>query len=514
MIAASFLAVVRPDSIVTPDVDWLAIAPVIALAGAGILIVLLRAVLRTRPVVVPITTLVAFAGTIAAGATLAWQWNDVRDHGVSVTMATMVRVDAFAVFLGVLVVSALFLVLLLSVGYLRPAGLEVPEYYAMLLLSAAAMVVMTTANNLIVVFVALEALSIPLYVLVAFDRRRLQSQEAGIKYFVLGSFASAVFLYGVALVYGATGSVSLTGIADFLRANTLFENGTLLAGMALLIVGLGFKISAVPFHMWTPDVYQGAPSPITAFMSSATKVAGFAAFLRIFLVAFPLYRTDWRPIILALATITLIVGTVAAVVQTNLKRALAYSSIANAGYILIGFAAAAVDNRLAAHRGLEATLFFLLTYTFMTIGAFAVVTLVGRRSHDAKHGFDQYRGLAQRQPVLAGFLTFFLLAQAGVPFTGGFVAKLQIFGAAVDAREYWLAIVGALSAVVLAYFYLRMTVVVFSGDDESGEVATGPRRRLEAGAVLVLVAAGVMVLLLGIVPGTFIHFARDAATLL
>jgi NADH-quinone oxidoreductase subunit N len=374
------------------------------------------------------------------------------------------------------------------------------------------MVVMTTANNLIVVFVALEALSIPLYVLVAFDRRRLASQEAGIKYFVLGSFASAVFLYGVALVYGATGSASLTGIAAFLRQNTLFENGTLLAGIALLIVGLGFKVSAVPFHMWTPDVYEGAPSPVTAFMSSATKVAGFAAFLRIFLVAFPLYRTDWRPIIMALATITLIVGTVAAVVQTNVKRALAYSSIANAGYVLIGFAAASVDDRLAAHRGLEATLFFLFTYTFMTIGAFAVVTIVGRRSHDAKHDFAQYRGLAKRQPVLAAFLTFFLLAQAGVPFTGGFVAKLQVFGAAVDAREYWLALVGALSAVVLAFFYLRTTVVVFAGDDEAGEDAAGPRRRIGAAALLVLIATGVMVLLLGIVPGTFLHFARDAAS--
>jgi len=506
-------AAVTPDSIVTPHVDWLAIAPVLALAGAGILVVLLRAVLRTRPAVVPVTTAVAFLGTLAAGGTLAWQWIDVRDHGPKFTMAAMVRVDAFAIFLGILVVSALFLALLLSVGYVRPAGLEAPEYFAMLLLSAAAMVVMTTANNLIVVFVALEALSIPLYVLVAFDRRRLASQEAGIKYFVLGSFASAVFLYGVALVYGATGSASLTGIAAFLRQNTLFENGTLLAGIALLIVGLGFKISAVPFHMWTPDVYQGAPSPITAFMSSATKVAGFAAFLRIFLVAFPLYRTDWRPVIMALATVTLIVGTVAAVVQTNLKRALAYSSIANAGYVLMGFAAAAVDDRLAAHRGLESALFFLFTYTFMTIGAFAVVTLVGRRSHDARHGFDEYRGLARRSPVLAGFLTFFLLAQAGVPLTGGFLAKLQVFGAAIDAREYWLAIVGVLSAVVLAYFYLRVTVVVFAGDDKPGE-PSGPRRRLGAAAVAVLVACAVIVLLLGIVPGTFLHFARDAATLI
>ncbi len=504
----------RADSIVAPRVDWLGIAPVLALAGAGVLIVLLRAMLRTRPVVEPATIVVAFIGTITAGAMLAWQWTHVRDHGAIVTLATMVRVDTFAVFLGILVVAALFLALLLSVGYIRPAGLEVPEYLAMLMLSAAAMVVMTTANNLIVVFVALEALSIPLYVLVAFDRRRLASQEAGIKYFVLGSFASAIFLYGVALVYGATGSTSLTGIASFLARNTLYENGTLLAGIALLIVGLGFKVSAVPFHMWTPDVYQGAPSPITAFMSSATKVAGFAAFLRIFLVAFPIYRTDWRPIIMALATLSLILGTVATVVQTDLKRALAYSAIANAGFILIGFAAAAVDDPSAAHRGLESALFYLFTYTFMTIGAFAVVTLVGRRTHDARHGFDQYRGLAQRSPVLAAFLTFFLLAQAGVPLTGGFVAKLEVFGAAVDAGEYWLAIVGVLSAVVLAFFYLRMTVVVFSGSDQAGETSQTPRRRLDVAALVVLVATAVMVLLLGILPGSFLHFARDAASLI
>jgi NADH-quinone oxidoreductase subunit N len=504
------IAVIARDSIVTPHVDWLAIAPVIALAGAGILIVLLRAMLRQHAAVNLLTLAVAFLGTLAAGGTLAWQWLDVRDHGATVTMANMVRVDPFAVFLGILIVAALFLCLLLSTAYITPEGLEGPEYYALLLLSAAAMVVMTSANNLIVVFVALEALSIPLYVLVAFDKRRLASQEAGIKYFVLGSFASAVFLYGVALVYGATGSTSLSGISQFLAHNTLYDDGTLLAGFALLVVGLGFKVSAVPFHMWTPDVYQGAPSPVTAFMSSATKVAGFAAFLRIFLVAFPLYRTDWRPVIMALATLSLVVGTAAAVVQTDLKRALAYSSIANAGYILIGFAAAGVDDRSAAHRGLSASLFYLFTYTFMTIGAFAVVTVVGRRRHDARHGLDQYRGLAQSSPVLAGFLTFFLLAQAGVPLTGGFVAKLQVFAASVEAGAYWLTIVGVLAAVVLAAFYLRVIVVVFSNGE--GDDARSAHGGIGATSVVVLLATAVLVVLLGVVPETFLHFARDAAS--
>jgi len=507
------LGIVRPGSIVTPDVDWLALAPVLSLAGAGVLIVLLRAMLRRRAVADPVALVVAFLGTLSAGGTLTWQWLHVHDHGSTLTMAGMVRVDAFAVFLGILVVAALFLALLLSTSYVHPEGLEGPEYYALLTLASAAMLVMTTANNLIVIFVALEALSIPLYVLVAFDRRRFASQEAGIKYFVLGSFASAVFLYGVALVYGATGSTSLTEIARFLAHNTLFDDGTLLAGLALLIVGLGFKISAVPFHMWTPDVYQGAPSPVTAFMSSATKVAGFAAFLRVLLVAFPLYRTDWRPVIMALATLSLLVGTAAAVVQTDIKRALAYSSIANAGYILIGFAAAGVDDVAAANRGLASALFYLFTYTFMTIGAFAVVTVVARRSGDSRHSIDSYRGLSHRAPVLAAFLTFFLLAQAGVPLTGGFVAKLQVFSASVDAGEYWLTIVGVLAAVVLAAFYLRVTVAIFSTDGEDATAGRSRALRMGLTTGLVLVATAVMVILLGIVPGPFLHFARDATSL-
>ncbi len=510
------IAQARFNNIVTPHVDWLAIAPVLALAGGGVLIVLLRALLRRRRAAEPVSLVTAFVAALTAAGLLAWQWFRVDDHGPITTMAGMVRVDSFAVFLGVLVIVALLATLMLSAGYIRPERLEGPEYLALLLLSAAGMLVMTTANNLIVVFLALELLSIPLYVLVAFDRRRLASQEAGIKYFVLGAFASAVFLYGVAMVYGATGTTSLTGIARFLATNALFENGTLLAGFALLIVGLGFKVSAVPFHMWTPDVYQGAPSPITAFMSSATKVAGFAAFLRIFLEAFPTYRTDWRPAIMALAALSLAVGTIAAVVQTDLKRALAYSSIAHAGYVLIGFSAAAADDRSAASRGLEAALFYLLTYTFMTLGALAVVTVVGRRSGDAKHGFTQYRGLARQSPVLAGFLTFFLLAQAGVPFTGGFVAKLEVFSAAVDAQQYWLAIVGVIAAVIAAFFYLRVTVVMFSADPDAGPVDEAPARwsRIDVGTGFVLVAATVIVLLIGIVPGGFLHFARDAAFLI
>jgi len=402
------------------------------------------------------------------------------------------------------------------VSYIERERLEGPEYLALILLSATGMLAMTTANDLVVVFLALEILSIPLYVLAAFDRRRLASQEAGIKYFVLGAFSSAVFLYGVALVYGATGTTSLTGISRFLSANTLLDEGVLLIGLGLLLVGLGFKVAAVPFHMWTPDVYQGAPTPVTAFMSSATKVAGFAALLRVFQVSFPLFRNDWRPAVGALAIASLAVGSIAAVVQNDVKRMLAYSSIAHAGYILIGFAAAAVADGGASARGLQAALFYLLVYAFMTIGAFAVVTIVARSSHDARHTLSEYRGLAAERPALAALLAFFLLAQAGVPFTGGFVAKLQVFAAAVDAREYYLAIAGVVAAVVAAFFYLRVVVTMYSGGDEPAEAAEPRRRQLRvdppAAAALAVTAA--LTLVLGILPGAFLDLAKDATFML
>ncbi len=495
----------RPP-ITTPTIDWLAISPEIALVAAGIVIVMLRSVLRRRAVVVPLSAAVGIAGLVAAGAVEYRLWHLVRHHRAITTIAGMVRVDLFGIFLGIVVLAATLMALLLSVAYLRREGLEAPEYLALVLLSAAGMLTMTTANDLIVVFLALEVLSIPLYVLAAFDRRRISSQEAGMKYFVLGAFSSAVFLYGVALTYGATGTTSLTGIASFLAHNTLLDQGTLLAGVALLLVGLGFKVAAVPFHMWTPDVYQGSPTPITSFMSAATKAAGFAALLRVFGVAFPLYRTDWRPAVWALAILTLVVGSVAAVVQTDIKRVLAYSSIAHAGYILIGF-------QTGTPRGREAALLYLFVYAFMTVGAFAVITIAGRRGDD-NHSFDDYRGLALRRPVLGGLLIFFVLAQAGVPFTGGFIAKLEIFSAAAQAHEYALLVVGVLAAVVAAYFYLRIAVTMLTPTEEGSAEPVGLLRRVDVWSGLVLVGCLVLVLLVGVIPGTFVHWARDATFLL
>ncbi|HET9729735.1 MAG TPA: NADH-quinone oxidoreductase subunit N, partial [Acidimicrobiia bacterium] len=279
----------------------------------------------------------------------------------------------------------------------------------------------------------------------------------------------------------------------------------LVAGLAMIIAGLGFKASAAPFHMWTPDVYEGAPTPITAFMATATKAAAFAALLRIFVGAFDLYRVDWRPAVGALAVISLLVGSIAAVVQTDVKRMLAYSSIAHAGYVLMAVQA-------ATNKGTSAALFYIGVYALMATGAFAVVAVVARRGDD-RHSLDEYRGLSLARPMLAGLLTLFLLAQAGVPFTGGFVAKLSVFSAAVDQGQYWLALVGMLSAVIAAFIYLRIILTMYAPAE--GEVAPeGPRIRIDAGTGVALTIAAAAILFLGLVPGPVLDFARDATQLL
>jgi len=493
-------------AISTPHVYWLAIAPELALGAAAVLIVLSRALLRRRAAATPVAYALAAAGVITAGVMLFWQWQRVRDDGPMRTMTGMVRVDGFGVFLGVIIVSATALALLVAVSYLQREGFERPEYLALMLFSALGMVAMTTANNLIVIFIALEILSIPLYVLAAFDRRRLSSQEAGIKYFVLGAFSSAIFLYGIALVYGATGTTSLTGIFEFLAKNTLFEQGTLLAGFGLLLVGLGFKVSAVPFHTWTPDVYQGSPTPVTAFMAAATKAAGFAALLRVFYIAFPLYRTDWRPVVWVLAVLTLAVGSIGMVLQTDIKRMLAYSSIAHAGYVLVAF-------QTATPQGREAALFYLFVYSFMVLGSFAVVTALSLKG-DADHTISSYRGLAFRHPVLGSLLVFFMLAQAGIPLTGGFIAKVEVFEAASAASEYALVAIAAVATVVAAFGYLRVALSAAYPDAAEPTPTVALHRRFDVWLGLALLVAFGMTLALGVAPEPFVHWARDATLIL
>jgi NADH-quinone oxidoreductase subunit N len=491
--------------ITPPSVDWLAIAPELALAGAAVFIVLAKALLRRRAAATPVTYLIAAVGIITAGAMLFWQWQDVKHHQTVTTLSGMVRVDTFGVFLGAVVVAATAMSLLVAVDYLRRERLEVAEYVALMLFSATGMLVMTTANDLIVVFLALEILSIPLYVLAAYHRRRLSSQEAGIKYFVLGAFSSAIFLYGIALMYGATGTTSLTGIDTFLRANTLFDSGTLEVGLVLLLVGLGFKVAAVPFHMWTPDVYQGAPTPVTAFMASATKVAAFAALLRIFDGALLTYRDDWQPLVWALTALTLVVGSIGALLQVDLKRLLAYSSIAHAGYLLMAL-------ETGTPKGREAALFYLFVYAFMVIGSFAVVTVLSTRGDD-DHPIEGLRGLGARRPVIGGLLVLFMLAQAGIPLTSGFVAKLDVFSATASAGDYVLVVIGTVATVIAAFAYLRVSLAVASTSSEGEITERVSNRRVDLGTWIVLAICGGVTVVLGIVPAVFVHWAQDSTVL-
>ncbi len=499
----------------TPAIEWLAVITAIIVAGAGVVVVLGRSLAKRAPGVLAASVFTAIVGVIGGLVFTGYQWVQVRNDGPYTTFGGMVALDGFAVYLSIVVLIGTLLAVLVSAGFVARSGFEGPEYMALMLFSAAGMLTMAIANDLIVVFLALEVLSLPLYVLAALDRRRLESQEAALKYFVLGAFSSAIFLYGAALVYGAVGTTSLTGISDFLAANTLLDNGVLLVGIGLLIVGLGFKVAAVPFHMWVPDVYAGAPTPVTGFMAAAVKAGAFAAFLRVIVGSFDVMRSDWRPIVWALVLLSLGVGAVAALTQTDVKRMLAYSSINHAGFILIGVYVGTID-------GVAASLLYLLVYTFMVTGSFAVVTLLGGRE-DRSHSLDDYKGISRREPLLAGVLTLMLLAQAGVPLTAGFVAKLDVFSAAVRAGDYSVAIAGVVAAVIAAFFYLRVVVTMYmtgaAPEDErpepalGGSVLTEVRTRIDLGAGVALFICVVGVLAIGIVPNHFWEFARDATLL-
>jgi NADH-quinone oxidoreductase subunit N len=331
---------------------------------------------------------------------------------------------------------------------------------------------------------------------------RTRAQEAAMKYFVLGAFSSAFFLYGVALVYGATGSTNLAQIRSFLDANVLAEQYILLTGVALLLVGLAFKVAAVPFHMWAPDVYHGSPSPISGYMASAAKAAGFAAMLRVFYVAFQTYAVDWTPLVGVLAAITLVVGSLLAIVQTNVKRMMAYSSISHAGYVLVAVQSASAE-------GTQAALFYLVTYAVTVIGTFGVIMIAGGLGENSQ-SLASYRGLAQRRPVLALAFTFLLLSQAGVPLTSGFVAKFVVIQSAVAVEDYALAVLAMLTSVVSAFMYLRIVITMYVG--ESDEPAPSVRVPWPAGATLVAVVG--FTLLVGLLPQFLLEFASDSVPVL
>ena len=452
----------------TPHVDYLSILPMLIMMGGALLLMVVSSLFR-KILGAGVGTAVASSVSVAALVAGLVQWDQVATHGPKVTIAGAIAFDGFDVFIQITVAIAMLLTALVGDGYLRREGVEGPEFHVLAMMSASGAMMMGAANDLIVIFLGLEILSIALYVLAALNHKRAESGEAALKYFVLGAFSSAVFVYGIALTYGATGSTNLPQIADYLSKNVIASNGVLLAGLALLLVGFGFKIAAVPFHMWSPDVYQGSPSPVTGFMAAVAKAGAFAALLRVFVSSFGTVRTDWQPIIWGLAILSLLVGAFVALVQKDVKRMMAYSSINHAGFILLGVEA-------ATDRGVSASLYYIFTYLFLVIGSFAVITVMARDG-DNGHQIADYRGLAKRQPVLALAFAVLLLGQAGAPFTTGFLAKFGVVGATVATHAYVLAVVAMVSAAVAAFFYLRVAVTMFSpvgpvGDRIEGD--TGP----------------------------------------
>jgi NADH-quinone oxidoreductase subunit N len=492
----------EPSPIDTPAVDWWAAAPMLVLVVGALVLMLVSCFVPPRRGTGGYTI---FTCAVAIGAAVATVplWIEVQDadRGPFSTMAGAVGVDGFSVFLTVVIAAAVVLAALLADGYLRREGLEGVEPYVLLLLSASGGVIMAQANDLIVLFLGLEILSIAVYVLAAMHRRRVTSQEAGIKYFVLGAFSSAFFLYGIAMIYGGVGTTNMVKVLDTFSGTALENDGLVLAGLGLMLVGLGFKVAAVPFHFWTPDVYQGSPSPMVAWMASGVKVAGFAGLIRVFVLAFESYRVDWQPMLYALAVLTLVVGAVLAVVQTDVKRMMAYSSINHAGWVLVGV-------QTATQQGVQAALFYLATYTFLIAGTFGVITLVGRKG-DNHHSLDDYRGLARSRPVLALAMTVFLFAQAGVPLTSGFFAKFYVIVAAVDAGSTWLAVIAMLTSVISAYLYLRITVSLYMSDPDEAE-ADAPRLSIPLGAGIALAVCMVVTLVVGVWPGSISGLAQDA----
>ncbi|HSZ35956.1 MAG TPA: NADH-quinone oxidoreductase subunit N [Acidimicrobiales bacterium] len=445
---------VPSDTIAVPPIRWLAIMPPIIMIGGAVLLLGLAS-LVARPLRVAVSTMATIVISGGALGVAIWQWTDVQDHGPHTYIKQAVVMDGFSVFVMMLVAIAMLLSALVADGYLRREGVQGAEFHVLAMVSASGAMLMAMANDLIIVFLGLEILSIALYVLTAFNYRRAASGEAALKYFILGGFSSAIFVYGIALTYGATGSTNLTQIADFLSKNVVLSNGLLLAGLALLLVGFAFKVAAVPFHMWTPDVYQGAPSPVTGFMAAVAKAGAFAAMLRVLFSALGTVTTDWRPIVYALAVLSLVLGAFVALRQRDVKRMLAYSSINHAGFILLGVTAGTA-------RGASAALYYLFAYMLMTIGSFAIVTLLGREG-DADHDLSRYRGLAGRQPLLALAFAVLLLAQAGMPFTTGLWAKVEVVFAAIDAGYVPLGAIAMVTAVVAGYFYLRVAVLMYAG---------------------------------------------------
>jgi NADH-quinone oxidoreductase subunit N len=501
------LAQANTQPLPLPQVDWRAIAPELALAVAGVVLLLVVAFWPRagRNLLAGLT----LAGLAVAAALTAWNWDLERVAFEGAVSLDGITRYARAILLAVGVLATL----MVAQGDAREGEPDdaPPEVYPLLLFALLGMVLLAAASDLLVVFIALEILSLSLYVL-AGETRRLAAQEAAMKYFLLGAFSSAFLLYGIALCYGATGSTNLLAIARA-SGDPTGDGTLLLAGVGLLAVGFCFKVSAVPFHMWTPDVYQGTPTPVAAFMAAATKVAGFAVFLRVFAGALGGLVVSWRPVIAAVAVVTMLVGAALAVVQTDIKRMLAYSSISHAGYLLVGVAAAAT-----VPAGISASMFYLLVYAFMVMGAFMVVQYVSRlgppddEAIRERSSLDDYRGLARRHPWAAGLLAVFMLALTGIPPLSGFWAKYYVFLSGIEAGLTWLVVVAVVSSVISAFFYLRVLVVAYLQEPVGAAAEPSAGRAPALGLALGL--AGLLTVAIGLAPEALIAAARSAERIL
>ncbi|MCI3224226.1 NADH-quinone oxidoreductase subunit NuoN [Streptomyces sp. NP-1717] len=527
------------DKIQAPKIEYAQLAPVLIVLGAAVVGILLEAFVprKGRYYAQLFLSVVALAAAFAAVVALAaGGYGSTKAH-----LAAMgaIAVDGPALFLqGVVLLTAIVAVFTFAERRLDPAshgnridsfaaqggsvpgsegekaavkaGFTTTEIFPIAMFAVAGMLVFPAANDLLTLFIALEVFSLPLYLLCALARRkRLMSQEAAVKYFLLGAFSSAFLLFGVALLYGYAGSVSYARIAavvdgsvatvDPVLAETMGNDALLLIGGAMILMGLLFKVGAVPFHMWTPDVYQGAPTPITGFMAAATKVAAFGALLRLLYVVLPGLRWDWRPVMFGVAILTMLFGAIVAITQTDIKRLLAYSSIAHAGFILAGVIA-------MTDQGISSVLFYLAAYSFVTVGAFAVVTLVRDAGGEATH-LSKWAGLGRRSPLVAAVFAVFLLAFAGIPLTSGFSGKFAVFKAAADGGAGALVVVGVISSAIAAFFYIRVIVLMFFSEPK----ADGPTVAVPSPLTMTTIGVGVAVtVVLGVAPQYFLDLASQA----
>ncbi|MFN2118837.1 MAG: NADH-quinone oxidoreductase subunit N [Anaerolineales bacterium] len=473
-----------------PPINFSVIFPLVLLIAWACVLTLVDLFLRNKG-------LTAFLAALGLALALGTNLSQIGLTGTSFN-GTIV-LDGFSTFVNALLLICGLLGIALAFNYTRRVGIERGEYYVLLLFSVAGMMLMAQAGDLIIVFLALELLSIPLYVLAAFARPKAESEEAGLKYFLLGAFSTGFVVYGIALVFGAVGSTSLNAIVT--AATSGAANPLLLTiGSALILVGLGFKVAAVPFHMWTPDVYQGAPSAVTAFMAAGAKIAGFAALLRVFALAFPTLAGDLTPILAVISALTMILGNLLAIAQTNIKRLLAYSSIAHAGYILMAFVPYGQSSVVAT--SVAAGLFYLVSYALTNFGAWAVVIALEQREGKGLNISD-YAGLGRKYPALAAAMAIFMLSLTGIPPTLGFVGKFYLFRAAIQGQFYLLAVIGVVTSLISAYYYLRVVVTMYMREGEP-QTTSEPWLNLTWGSMAVLTV------LVSLVPAPLFAWASQA----